>query len=664
MLSARQYFFLFDDFALVGESAHLPLHQLVIHPLFKFYRPVVFLITRASFAMFGWEMPWAHLALSQLVHVGNAALVYRLMVGLRQTPRAAGVGAVLFLFSPWATEAYFWLSGRFDVFSTCGVLIAMLMALRVADAPTAREAWRAGWLGAAGAVLAVFSKETGIVAPVMCAGALLAGRPWSVVARVAPMVFVGATGAVCAIYLVVRQLLLPNFDGAYGQLGTLAGNSNILANFMTYLRAPLVAPFPGMEAGSAVSWWVLSSAALLAVAAWWTVRAAAPRVAALAVAGFVLAVAPVVWMPLVPYSSAGGRLMYGAGIWVCVIAGLTIGRVAKPAAAVTLTAVVLTGASVSVWHQSRIWTQASAISRHAIDAFAPFVDRGINAVIIPELPFLYADGPYVLKDYAFAAYFHARQVPTIAARPMVLKFSPAVPAFAGWLNDAPEPSTPEGTVVVSVVPPVSGLPARFQLEPARVGLPLSTTHVVAAPSAQWTIDVTQAPHLEVSPVSGTGPAMVTITRRGAAADHDSTLTLPVTVDGRMGAAVLEVVEVAANADVRAPIGWVDVPAGVIEPASAPIVFQGWALDETQLQSVWVGYRDGEDRVVSLGPAVRRGERPDVTAAYRGFPGTANSAWSFVLDAATIARLPRPLTIRVFAEDASGHRSELGVRELR
>src|SRR5262245_13901636 len=111
----RQYFFLFDDFALVGQASIFPLRELSTVAHFGFYRPVVFVLAKAEFWAFSWRHPAGYLAVSLTIHALSAALVFGISRRFGLATLSAAAGAVLFAASPWATEATFWVSGRFDI---------------------------------------------------------------------------------------------------------------------------------------------------------------------------------------------------------------------------------------------------------------------------------------------------------------------------------------------------------------------------------------------------------------------------------------------------------------------------------------------------------------------------------------------------------------------
>ena len=94
---SSHYFFLFDDFALFGEASRRTAAEIVTTPLFGFYRPLVFLLTKVEFGVFGWQHPEAALAISQSIHLINAGLAFLLARKLRFSMTASAVGLTVMM---------------------------------------------------------------------------------------------------------------------------------------------------------------------------------------------------------------------------------------------------------------------------------------------------------------------------------------------------------------------------------------------------------------------------------------------------------------------------------------------------------------------------------------------------------------------------------------
>lgn len=120
-----------------------------------------------------------------LVHLANVALVYRLLVRLAQSERAASIAAGLFALHPIVVEPVAWVTGRKDLQSTALLLGALLVLLgRRGQAITSARILAASGL----ALLAILSKPTTAVAPLLMALVLwydegaLPPRRWLVLA--------------------------------------------------------------------------------------------------------------------------------------------------------------------------------------------------------------------------------------------------------------------------------------------------------------------------------------------------------------------------------------------------------------------------------------------------------------------------------------------------
>jgi len=174
---AHRYFFVFDDYCLVGVAGSTGVRTILSTGQIGFYRPLALLLLKAEAALFGWGVPSAYAWTSLLLHFANAALVTAVVRhALPGRPDLAAWSGALFLLSPWAGEAYFWASAQGDLLGTLLALSAVHVALR---AVLFRDRLRfvvttslAGFLGFAAAL----SKEAFVTLPGIVVLVLLAVR--------------------------------------------------------------------------------------------------------------------------------------------------------------------------------------------------------------------------------------------------------------------------------------------------------------------------------------------------------------------------------------------------------------------------------------------------------------------------------------------------------
>ena len=164
-------------------------------------------------ALFGARM-WAWHLPNVLVHGINAALVVLLAARLG-APRARALAAGLLLAtSPLLTHAVEWVGGGYDLFATAGVLACALTTL-------ARRPWLAG----AASVIAVTSKEAGVMAPVVVGLVVLAVEPLPVGRagwlRLGRRLLPAAAPALLAVVGRTIQVALAPQDGLAGRDVTL-----------------------------------------------------------------------------------------------------------------------------------------------------------------------------------------------------------------------------------------------------------------------------------------------------------------------------------------------------------------------------------------------------------------------------------------------------------
>ena len=116
----------------------------------------------------------------------------------------------------------------------------------------------------------------------------------------------------------------------------------------------------------------------------------------------------------------------------------------------------------------------------------------------------------------------------------------------------------------------------------------------------------------------------------------------------------------ADRDTTPPFGFVDAPGDPVAISDAPVLFQGWALDDTALARVDVIVRTAEGDT-RLGQVSRRGRRADIVAAFPKAAGLDQAAWSFMLQPADI---PAGTSLLIFrAISAAGAATDIGQRTI-
>lgn len=133
-------------------------------PFSSYYRPLMYTTFAVETAIAGPE-PWIFRTTNALLHAANAALLLLLLRRLGACEAAALIAGLLFAVHPMHAEVVAWPSARPDLLVT---LFTLLAGFVFAGSP-AREGPTGGRFLAVGALtmLALLSKETGVVAPVL-----------------------------------------------------------------------------------------------------------------------------------------------------------------------------------------------------------------------------------------------------------------------------------------------------------------------------------------------------------------------------------------------------------------------------------------------------------------------------------------------------------------
>lgn len=170
--------FLFDDLETIVE-----LHRPGAGPLHRIeallggraaYRPIRSASYALDFAISGLD-PWGYHLTNITLHALSAVCVYLIAGTLFASPLPALFAALLFAVHPIQTESVTYLSGRRDVLSGLFVLAGFSTFLRYRQSGRVRDLM----LTILACPLAFFTKESGIVLPLLCLG-------YDVVSRIRP----------------------------------------------------------------------------------------------------------------------------------------------------------------------------------------------------------------------------------------------------------------------------------------------------------------------------------------------------------------------------------------------------------------------------------------------------------------------------------------------
>ncbi len=221
---------------------------------------------------------------------------------------------------------------------------------------------------------------------------------------------------------------------------------------------------------------------------------------------------------------------------------------------------------------------------------------------------------------------------------------------------------------------LSGDPERLSVF-SRVGQPPGAAAVVirAPAGVAWQAASSDPARISITPDTGVGDTEVQVLAYPAqpGGEGEATITLrPGGSDTPAGQIAIEWRTLDRGPNM-APFGFVDAPADPVDwNGTAPVVFQGWALDDVDFVRVDVIVRIGDSPETTIGSAVRAGRRPDVAAAHPTAHDLERAAWHFVLTGAVLesagVRLDAGTTATILfrALDGSGTTSVIGQRTLR
>lgn len=242
----------------------------------NYWRPAAVLWMVVNHRLFGLSAPGWHV-LNIGLHVVAVVLAYRVVRRLTASGAIAAAACWLFAVHPAHVESVAWVSGSHDILMAIGMLGAMSVYLAVRERPSASSAIRAAVVFA----LAMFSKETSVVFPVVIAGIewVLAGREGRAMAMrlrrsvVAAVPFVAVALAYVALRLFVARIGYESSPGMMSLKGLLLFVTEAYVFFarqslLPIFLSPMHSLNPAPDGWNAWAWLSPPIFAVLAVALW------------------------------------------------------------------------------------------------------------------------------------------------------------------------------------------------------------------------------------------------------------------------------------------------------------------------------------------------------------------------------------------------------------
>ncbi len=131
----------------------------------NYYRPFLFFTFAVNFVIGGIKPLGYHL-LSNLIHIGNAILVFYIFNLAVKKRLVAFLTALFFLIHPLQTEAVTYISGRGDPLNIFFMLMALFLFFLAERGGLSWKSWQR-WLSLGFLVLALLSRETAIIFPAL-----------------------------------------------------------------------------------------------------------------------------------------------------------------------------------------------------------------------------------------------------------------------------------------------------------------------------------------------------------------------------------------------------------------------------------------------------------------------------------------------------------------
>jgi hypothetical protein len=415
---ATNYFYLFDDFALIGLAQNNDCISLLTLPLIGFFRPLVFIFLKVQYAVFGWESPSGYCIVSLVVHAINSLLVRHLVLLLKPKESwIATLSGILYLFSPWSSETFFWASLQFDVFGGFFTLLSLHAGLR---AFTSQNKIAIGCYTTSAALcyfLALVCKEAFVPVPVLLFVLHFIQRPGAMRSlNISHFAYGLFSTCALVLYLIIRGNHLAFGDGAYGNFFALARRAQPQSLFFGLALWPF-------NRVNTLSYWVQKSAVISSgiIAIAFCMKRPYRREMGLLMLAIAITFVPVYFFKRGFNSTNSGRALQFAGIFWSIILSMGLYAAASINFTVRKKKIIMAFmyglicclAVSSVLYQAKIWRSATRISRLCVQQFAK-VRAPHKVYFVKNLPSTFIEGPYILKPYAFMFFFQDSSISVIS----------------------------------------------------------------------------------------------------------------------------------------------------------------------------------------------------------------------------------------------------------
>jgi hypothetical protein len=312
-----------------------------------FYRPLTLLSLWVDDRWFGPAL-WAHHLQNIVLHVINAALVYKLAREFRFKGRAAFWSAAWFLLACADFEPILWPGARFDLFATTFVLISIIWFLRYAKTPGAAGLDLS--ISAGAYVLAILNKESGYSVPLVLAMLVLTKGEWQLSFLDGRKVWRSAAvfAAVTAVMLAIRIAIYHGLGGypALVSGGTSPHFSLTGKSFLGIITRVIPIPLLGLNLSVPLSAAMAGFVILYVAAIVWAVvrRASAAKPERVLVLLALLSALPAINLTgWIDESMRYSRYLYLPGIFILMAVAVLLAR--RPYGNVVLAALVAANAA-------------------------------------------------------------------------------------------------------------------------------------------------------------------------------------------------------------------------------------------------------------------------------------------------------------------------------
>jgi len=399
---ASTYFFLYDDYALLGEASFNNWNKILTSGIINFYRPLTFVLIKLEYLFFGFKHPFLLILTNLIVHLFSSFLLYKISLKIFNDKGFSKLSVLFFCIGIFTNEVFFWYSCIFDIVSVFLFLSSIYLLLKK------QENTKYLFFSLLLLNFSLYAKESMIVAPFIYLFFLM--NSFNSIKR--KCIITAVTFIAVIVYFILRKNAIGFIDGGYGNFLSLWQQMkfNTTANNLFHFY------FYTGNSSNLLQIFTVAAFSMILIAFLWNVSVRNKKHIYF-LFFWIISLLPVII--LIP----SGRLHYFPSIFYSLIlaSGLSFiaksnfNNIAKYFILISIVSTIFVSHSIQVYYKYQNWKLASLIAKNTIKQIENQAENH-KKISIKNLPCILNNNFGIMKSYAYMYYKNDSTIKIFASK--------------------------------------------------------------------------------------------------------------------------------------------------------------------------------------------------------------------------------------------------------